>query len=185
MRNRGSTTRSSATTTDRKTQNGTRTRATPIRLPSARTASAEQSSRPSTLRGGSPESATFVAQTAVHDIEIDVSGCTTQQQIRDNIAERVEGLGGFARLIVRGNVAPDIGFAESDLRDAMSAFSAVQIRLGALRTGYDVESLRVEPTVRGQFVADVLDAGLDSAEERRVLTAGLRALEGRRDLEVL
>ena len=126
-----------------------------------------------------------VAQTAVHDIEIDVSGCTTQQQIRDNIAGKVEGLGGYARLTVRGDVAPEVGFTESDLRDALSAFSAVQIRLGALRTGYDVESLRAEPTVRGQFVADVLDAALDPAEERRVLTAGLRALEGRRDLEVL
>ena len=125
-----------------------------------------------------------VAQTAVHDVEIDISGYTTQQQIRDKIAERVEGLDGFARLTVRGDIAPEVSFAESDLRDAMGAFDAVQIRLGALRPGYDFESLRVEQTVRGQFVADVLEAGLDPDEERRVLTTGLRALEGRSDLEV-
>ena len=127
----------------------------------------------------------IVAQTAVHEIEIDISDFTTQQQIRDDIAERVDGLSGFARLTVRGSIAPEVSFAESDLRDAMSAFEAVQIRQVALRAGYDFESLRVEPTVRGQFVADVLDAGLDPVEERRVLTTGLRALEGRRDLEVL
>ena len=34
-------------------------------------------------------------------------------------------------------------------------------------------------------VADVLNAGLDPIDERRVLMTGLRALEGRRDLEVL
>ena len=127
----------------------------------------------------------IVAQTAVHDIEIDISDYTTQQQIRDNLADRIDGLSGFARLTVRGSVAPEVSFTESDLRDAMGAFDAVQIRQGPLRAGYDFEALRVEPTVRGQFVADVLDAGLDPAEERRVLTTGLRALEGRRDLEVL
>lgn len=127
----------------------------------------------------------IVAQTSVHDIELDISGCTTQQQVRNSISERTEGLGGFARLTVRGDIAPEINVTESDLRDAMRAFDAVQIRLGALQPGYDFEALRSEPTVRGQFVADVLDADLDPAEERRVLTAGLRALEGRSDLEVL
>ena len=127
----------------------------------------------------------IVARTAVRDIEIDISGYTTQQQIRDGLAVQVDGLGGFARLTVRGEIAPEISVTESDLRDAMRAFDAVQIRLGALHPGYDFEALRSEPTVRGQFVAAVLGAGLDTAKERRVLMTGLRALEGRRDLEVL
>ena len=125
-----------------------------------------------------------VAQTAVHDIDIDISDCTTRQQIREGISERVNGLSGFARLTVRGTVAPEVSFTGNDLRDAMSAFDAVQIRQTELRAGYDLEALRGEPTVRGRFVADVLDAGLDPVEERRVLTTGLRALEGRTDLEV-
>ena len=127
----------------------------------------------------------IVAHTNVHDIDVDISGYTTQQQIRDGIAEQVRGLGGFARLTVRGDIAPEISVTENVLRDAMRAFDAVQIRLGALRPGYDFEILRREPTVRGQFVADVLGAGLDAVEERRVLMTGLRALEGQRDLEVL
>ena len=127
----------------------------------------------------------IVAQTTVHDIEVDISGYTTQQQIRDALAEQVDGRGGFVRLTVRGDIEPAISVTENVLRDAMRAFDAVQIRLGALRPGYDFEILRREPTVRGQFVADVLGAGLDAVEERRVLMAGLRALEGRKDLEVL
>ena len=126
-----------------------------------------------------------VAHTDVHDFEIDISGCTTQQQIRGALVEQADGRGGFARVTVRGEIAPEISVTESDLRDAMGGFDAVQIRLGALRPGYDFEALRMEPTVRGQFVADVLSAGLDAVEERRVLSAGLRALEGRRDVEVL
>ena len=126
-----------------------------------------------------------VAQTTVHDIEIDISGCTTQQQVRDALARQVDGRGGFARLTVRGDVEPEISVTESDLRDAMSTFDAVQVQLDALRPGYDFGALRSEPTVRGQFVADVLNASLDPIKERRVLMTGLRALEGRRDLEVL
>ena len=127
----------------------------------------------------------IVAQTPVHDIELDISGYTTQQQIRDALAERADRLDGFARLTVVGEIAPEVSFAEGDLRDAMATFDAVQIRQGALRAGYDIEALRAETTVRGQFVADVLAAGLDPSQERRVLVTGLRALEGRPDFEVL
>ena len=126
-----------------------------------------------------------IAQTAVHDIEVDISGCTTQQQVRDVLTGQVDGLGGFARLTVRGDLALEVSITEGDLRDSMNRFDAVQIRLGELRPAHDYQALRREPTVRGQFVDDVLNARLDPIEERRVLVAGLRALDGRSDLEVL
>jgi hypothetical protein len=56
---------------------------------------------------------------------------------------------------------------------------------GDLRPTYDMESIRQEPTVRGQFVRDVLDSDLAEEEKRRVVVTGLRALEGRTDLEVV
>ena len=49
---------------------------------------------------------------------------------------------------------------------------------------YDLEELAQEGTIRGNFVRDVLEADLGADERARVLTAGLRALEGRTDLEV-
>ena len=124
-----------------------------------------------------------VAQTAVHDLDLDVTECTTQQQVRDRLAGRTSGLGGFARLTVRGDLAPGISIDEGDLRDVMDQFDAVRLSFRDLRPGYDIESLRLEQTVRGQFVNDVLDAELPADEERRVLTTGLRALAGRSDLE--
>lgn len=124
-----------------------------------------------------------VASTTVQDLDLDVTGCTTQQQIRDRLAERYGGLGGFARLTVRGDLASGITIGEGDLRDVLDEFDAVQIDFSRLRAGYDIESLRREQTVRGQFVNDVFDAGLPAEQERRVLTTGLRALAGRSDLE--
>jgi hypothetical protein len=51
---------------------------------------------------------------------------------------------------------------------------------------YDLEVIKQEQTVRGQFVRDVLDSTDLSKEERhRVIVVGLRALEGRSDLEVM
>ncbi len=129
-----------------------------------------------------------VAHTAVHDIAIDITDYTTQQQIREEIASLADGRTGFARLTVRGEMDPEVDFTEGDLRDAMNkagSFDAVQVRYGELRAGYDFEAIRKEPTVRGQFVDDVLNAGLNPVEERRVITVGLRALEGRDDFEVL
>ena len=39
--------------------------------------------------------------------------------------------------------------------------------------------------MRGQFVNDVLNEGLTPEQERRILTTGLRAFDGRDDLEAL
>ena len=56
-----------------------------------------------------------------------------------------------------GEIASTIDIQEGDLRDRLNSFEAVQIVFGALRPTYDMESIRQEPTVRGQFVRDVLE----------------------------
>lgn len=126
-----------------------------------------------------------VAVTTVHDLDLDVTNCTTRQQVRDRLEQRVAGLSGLARLTVQGDLEPNVDLLEGDLRAVMDAFDAVQIVNGDIRPADDVEAIRQEQTVRGQFVRDVLEKGLPADEERRVLATGLRALAGRRDLEVL
>ena len=127
-----------------------------------------------------------VAQTEVHDLELDVSGCASGQEIRDRVRALAEGRGGMARVTVTGELERDVDLREDDLHDALlETFGAVRIRKGALHAGYDVATIRDENTVRGAFVNDVLESGLPEAEQRRVLVAGLRALDGRRDLDVL
>ena len=127
-----------------------------------------------------------VAATAAHDLRLDVTGCTSQQEVRNHLTRAADGRRGVARLTVEGELHPDVDVREADVRQALlKSFDAVQVRFGALHAGYDKEELGREQTVRGQFVRDVLEADLPADETRRVLAAGLRALAGRTDLETL
>ena len=98
----------------------------------------------------------------------------------------IDGLHGVARLGVHGDLDPDVDLRDTDLRDALaSSFEAVQIDYGDLRFGYDIDSIKDERTVRGQFVRDALAWNAAPPEQRRVLAAGLRAFDGRDDLDVV
>ncbi|MDX1645261.1 MAG: metallophosphoesterase [Thermoanaerobaculia bacterium] len=131
-----------------------------------------------------------VAASPAHDLAIDVSGAESLQDIRDRVAASLEGLSGVARLALEGEVAPGVeldrqslerlGEIDNDL-DAPPLIDA-----SGVHPAYDIEALKHEKTVRGQFVSDVLasDAFESDAERRRVLVTGLRALDGRDDLEV-
>ncbi len=126
-----------------------------------------------------------VARTAAHDLSLDITGCASRQEVLDRVTRKVrdrptraiDDRHGVARLTVEGELHPDVDLREEDLRQALrGSFDAVRIR---------IDELGREQTVRGQFVRDVLEAGLPDDEVRRVLAAGLRALAGRTDLEAL
>ena len=57
------------------------------------------------------------------------------------------------------------------------------VRAGEIVPSYDLDAIKAETTVRGQFARDALLIA-DEDRQRKVLITGLRALEGRRDLEV-
>lgn len=127
-----------------------------------------------------------VAVTPVHDLRLDVTGLTSRQQIRDALRGMTESLAGLARLTVCGDLEPSLDLQEETIREQLlGCFEAVQIRMSGLPLAYDLEEIRQEPTVRGQFVEDVQGSDLPEVEKRRVLRMGLRALDGRDDLEVL
>ena len=128
-----------------------------------------------------------VPGTEAHDIDVDISGCANQQDIRGRVEESIKGLAGVARVTLKGELEPD---ADVQIRDLQSlSFSpdllACQFRIGDIHHGYDFEVLKNEPTVRGKFVTNVMAADMPEEEERKVLITGLRALDGREDLEVL
>ena len=52
------------------------------------------------------------------------------------------------------------------------------------RSGYDLEAIGAEVTIRGQFVRLAAAEMADPDQRRLVIVTGLRALDGRRDLEV-
>ena len=122
----------------------------------------------------------------VHDLDLDITGCTTREQIRQRLDRKIDGLSGLVRVTAAGEIDTGAEVHEEELRELLlSRFEAARIRRGQLHAGYDLDAIRQEHTVRGQFVNDVLESGLAEDEQRRVLITGLRALDGRDDLEVL
>ena len=125
-----------------------------------------------------------VAHFPFHDIQLDITGCCSRGEIRERLKQAVAGLCGVARVTVLGEVPAELDFSPKDLSDVSHPLEGLLIRIGKLRPRFDLEAIARESTVRGQFVREVLAAQMDAAKRDRVLMTGLRALEGRRDLEV-
>ena len=126
-----------------------------------------------------------VAVSKVSDLTLDVSGCSSRQEILERVAHTLVSASGIVRLTLIGEVGTVVDLAESDLlHDAGAAGLDGLIIRSRIRPGYDLASIGHEPTVRGQFVRDVQAADLSDEDRMRVLTTGLRALDGRADLEV-
>jgi len=90
-----------------------------------------------------------------------------------------------ARLRLVGELDESVHLEERDISDVPPGLEALKVDLSELRVAYDFDRIRQEQTVRGEFVRDVMAAtDLSEADKRRVLVAGLRALDGRDDLEV-
>jgi len=125
-----------------------------------------------------------VSHTVLEDVRVDVSGASSSQDVLDRVAAALAGHKGIARVSLSGDVAPSLSLDSGVLQQAASDLQFVQFLTEAVRPAYDVDVIAEEKTVRGQFVRDVLNTPLDDVERRRVLVTGLRALEGRNDLEV-
>jgi hypothetical protein len=126
-----------------------------------------------------------VARSQVHDVAVDLTGCATGQDVRDRVAESLSGYGGFARVTLGGDLAPEVDLRPELLRGVAPHLDAMVTHIGDVQPTYDRDAIAGEQTVRGQFVRDVLSSDLPEEERRRVLVTGLRALAGRRDLEVV
>lgn len=125
-----------------------------------------------------------VAVSQVHDIQVDISGCTNQQDVRERVLAAITDLAGMARVTLSGDLLPDVDLRVEDLGRIEPPLDALVVRLGQIKATYDFDAIVQQQTVRGQFVRDVLQAGLNDDQRRRVLITGLRALDGRDDLEV-
>ena len=127
-----------------------------------------------------------VGFTKAHDVVVDVTGCQTGGEVCERVAATLVARTGFARVTLRGELAAQVDIHAADLERTAPHLDGVVVRAGDLKPGYDLDAIGTEPTIRGQFVRDVLAAAdLGADARRRVLLAGLRALDGRDDLEVL
>jgi DNA repair exonuclease SbcCD nuclease subunit len=134
--------------------------------------------------GGVSRERHTVARTEVSDLVVDVTGCVSRQEVRSRTEATLEDMSGIVRVTLEGEVEPDVDMNLADLEGVAPHLAALVPRLGRITVAYDLDTIAEETTVRGRFVQDVRSAGLDPDMERRVLITGLRALEGRQDLEV-
>jgi len=125
-----------------------------------------------------------VAVTEVHDITVDVTGTESQQDIRARVQEAVEILQGVARVTLHGELAPEVELRPRDLSSLATILESLTVEVGDLYVAYNLEAIKDEATVRGEFVRQVTSSDLPEDEKQRVLVTGLRALDGRKDLEV-
>jgi exonuclease SbcD len=128
-----------------------------------------------------------VATSAVADRTVDLTGVRHSGQVETRVREAVAGLSGVVRVTLTGEVGPDVDLRLQDVESiSVPGLDALVARLGQVYAAYDWDRLREDPTVRGQFVRDVLDSPrLSEDQRRRVLVTGLRALDDRGDeLEV-
>jgi DNA repair protein SbcD/Mre11 len=126
----------------------------------------------------------LVAVSEVHDLSVDVTGCSSQQDVRDLLSARLAGISGAARVTLDGELGTEAELELRDLQEIAPHLDAVVVRPGSLRVGYDIDRIAAEQTVAGQFVREVRASDLPAEAVSRILVTGLRALEGRKDLEV-
>lgn len=126
-----------------------------------------------------------VAVSHVSDIELDVSGASSMDDVLAIARGRLNGMEGEVRVIISGEVDRHLDLQPADLAALATPSLYVVPRIERLDVAADLAALRDEPTVTGEFIRSVeADERLDEDERRKVLLAGLRALEGRGDLEV-
>ncbi len=125
-----------------------------------------------------------VAVSRVHDITVSLEGSAHEDEVRDAVAGALAGLEGCVRVTLEGEVGPDARIDARDLARLGEHLDGLVVRVGQLGMAYDLGAIHAEQTVRGQFVRDAADAIEDHDLRRRVVLTGLRALEGRSDLEV-
>jgi DNA repair protein SbcD/Mre11 len=126
-----------------------------------------------------------VARSQVADVSVDLTGCETRQEVRERVTEALASCQGTIRMFLEGEVGVTVDIDRRDLDGVAAHLDAPPVFVTTgVSWAYDLEAIASEATVRGEFVREVREAELDPELERRVLMTGLRALEGRSDLEV-
>jgi DNA repair exonuclease SbcCD nuclease subunit len=124
-----------------------------------------------------------VAVSEVHDLDVNVDGATHSDDVVSAVTEHLAPLAGCVRLTLIGSLAPSVQLDLREIQRLGQHLEGVVVR-SRVTVGYDLEAIAAESTVRGQFVRSAATEITDEELRRRVILTGLRALEGRSDLDV-
>jgi len=125
-----------------------------------------------------------VATSVVHDLVVDVTGARDRDEVASRVRERLEGRSGSVRVTLSGELGLGVQLDHRELAGLGADLDGLQVKAGGLTAAYDLDLLATQPTVRGAFVRDALAKVEGEDLRRRVVLTGLRALDGRDDLEV-
>ena len=125
-----------------------------------------------------------VAVSQVADVTVSIDEARHATDVQEAVAAALAGLSGCVRVTLDGELAPGVTLDLNELQRLGPHLDGLQVRGGRIGPGYDLDAIAAESTVRGQFVRDALDQLEDGDQRRRIVVTGLRALEGRADLEV-
>jgi DNA repair exonuclease SbcCD nuclease subunit len=125
-----------------------------------------------------------VAVSEVHDVVVGIDGAQHATDVQAAVSAAIAPLRGCVRVTLDGELAPEASLEIAELQRLGEQLDGLIVRAGAVRVGHDVDAIAAESTVRGQFVRDAIEQISDLEERRRIVLTGLRALEGRADLEV-
>jgi DNA repair protein SbcD/Mre11 len=132
-----------------------------------------------------------VARVGMYDVNVAVDGCGTVDEIRARLDAKLAELPQgapvrVARVSLTGQVTGALQVSQADLVTVQHGLDKLVIQRLELRPADDMDKIAAEPTVRGAFVRMVREADNLGDEDRElVLAAGLRALSGRGDLQVM
>jgi len=125
-----------------------------------------------------------VAVSEVHDVELAVDGAEHSDDLVAAVRDRLAPLAGCVRVTLSGESTASLQLDLRELERLGPHLDGLVVRAGRLSAGYDLDAIGDEATVRGQFVRLAGEQVADPELRRQVELTGLRALEGRDDLEV-
>ena len=133
-----------------------------------------------------------VSSTECHSIEADVSSAASASDVVEAVRVALAELAGFVRVDLCGALGADVelgvGAVEAALpRTAVDHLDELVIRQARVTRAYDLDAVCGEDlSVRARFVELALaDPDLDANDRDLIIELGLRAFDGRSDLEVV
>lgn len=121
----------------------------------------------------------------LHDLEVDVSDAESSQDVVSRAVAVADQRAGVIRIRLTGRLSPWVILRHDEFVDQIPSASELIVELDPSLT-ISLGELEKEPTIRGQYVRDVVGSELTDDERlRSVLLIGLRALAGMDDMEGL
>jgi DNA repair exonuclease SbcCD nuclease subunit len=123
-----------------------------------------------------------ISSPELQDIQVDLTGARSKRDVLRRIRDALGDSSGILLLVLTGRLPSDIVLTRDDVVRLAPTPEAVLVQWD-VSVDLDVDGVSDEPTIRGQFVRDLMSGDLAEERQQRSLLIGLRALAGADELE--